>query len=78
MHASGTFQGSSAGIQIPLAKTGVLASGPIYRGIRAKYTLSSHCVPYIVYYRECPRVGRPLSVILPADLSMRAECMHEK
>ena len=29
-------------------------------------------------YRECPRVGRPLSMILPADLSMRAECMHEK
>ena len=29
-------------------------------------------------YRECPRVGRPLNMILPADLSMRAECMHEK
>ena len=29
-------------------------------------------------YRECPRVGRPLNMILPVDLSMRAECMHEK
>ena len=29
-------------------------------------------------YRECPRVGRPLNMILPVDLSMRAECMNEK
>ena len=37
------------------------------------------CTQYVYgAYRECPRVGRPLNMILPADLSMRAECMHEK
>ena len=29
-------------------------------------------------YREVPRVDRPFTIILPVDMSMRAECMHAK
>ena len=60
-------------------------AGPLVETLYTGYSCTKSVLQYIhvhaicIYeYRECPRVGRPLNMILPVDLSMRAECMHEK